>query len=53
MLTYIYTGTLDSDMGDQAELLSAADKYGLLGLKELCEEVLCRRGGWPGPAGPG
>ena len=45
MLTYIYTGTLDPDMGDQAELLSAADKYGLLELKELCKEVLCRRGG--------
>ena len=54
MLKYIYSGDIKTiKPGMEEELLVAADKYSLLELKELCEEVLCRRGGWPGPACPG
>jgi len=41
MLSYIYTGNL-SHRGREADLLAAADKYSLIELKEMCEDVLCR-----------
>jgi len=41
MLSYIYTGNM-SVRGREADLLAAADKYRLMELKEMCEDVLCK-----------
>ena len=40
MLAYMYTGMVE-DIGSVAhQLLSAAEEYGLVGLRQLCEEEL-------------
>lgn len=41
MLRFIYSGKVENVENAACGLLAAADKYGIEGLKSMCEEVLC------------
>lgn len=43
MLIYIYSGKSPNIESQSDRLLAAADKYDLVGLKSMCEEVLCAK----------